>query len=40
MTEDRNVWLRRGGFWTRKGTNITTPYCRHVWEQVVIKEKG
>jgi hypothetical protein len=40
MTEDRNVWLRRGGFWTRKGTNTTTPYCRHVWEQVVIKEKG
>lgn len=39
MTQDRNVWLRRGGFWTRKGTNITTPYCRHVWEQVVIKEK-
>ena len=39
MKEDRNVWLRRGGFWTRKGTNITTPYCRHVWEQVVIKEK-
>ena len=40
MQEDRNVWLRRGGFWTRKGTNVTTPYCRHVWEQVVIKEKG
>ena len=39
MKEDRNVWLRRGGFWTRKETNITTPYCRHVWEQVVIKEK-
>lgn len=40
MAEDRNVWLRRGGFWTRKDSNITTPYCRHVWEQVVIKEKG
>ena len=39
MLEDRSVWLRRGGFWTRKGTDITTPYCRHVWEQVVIKEK-
>ena len=39
MLEDRNVWLRRGGFWTRKGTDVTTPYCRHVWEQVVIKEK-
>ena len=40
MKENRNVWLRRGGFWTRKGTSTTTPYCRHVWEQVVIKEKG
>lgn len=39
LREDRNVWLRRGGFWTRKGTNITTPYCRHVWEQIVIKKK-
>lgn len=40
MRENRNVWMRRGGFWTRKGTNVTTPYCRHVWEQVVIKERG
>ena len=39
IREDRNVWLRRGGFWTRKGTDVTTPYCRHVWEQVIIKEK-
>ena len=40
MRENRNVWMRRGGFWTRKGTDITTPYCRHVWEQVVIKERN
>lgn len=39
MSEDRNVWLRRGGFWTRKGTNVTTPYCRHAWEQVVVRKK-
>ena len=39
MSEDRNVWLRAGGFWTRKGTNTTTPYCRHTWEQIVIKAK-
>lgn len=39
MREDRNVWLRRGGFWTRKGTDITTPYCRHSWEQVIVKKK-
>lgn len=37
--EGRNVWLRAGGFWTRKGTNTTTPYCRHTWEQVVVKPK-
>lgn len=39
MSEDRNVWLRRGGFWTRKGTNVTTAYCRHAWEQVVVRKR-
>jgi len=34
------VWMRRGGFWTRQGGAVTTPYCRHVWEQVVIKERN
>lgn len=40
MRENRNVWLRRGGFWTRKGTNTTTPYCRHTWEQVIIEKRN
>jgi hypothetical protein len=40
MAEDRNVWMRRGGFWTRKGTNVTTSYCRHAWESVVIKSRA
>jgi DNA-binding MarR family transcriptional regulator len=39
MRENRNVWLRKGGFWTRKGSNITTPYCRHQWEQITVKAK-
>jgi hypothetical protein len=39
MDENRNVWMRRGGFWTRKGTNVTTAYCRHAWESVVIKSR-
>jgi hypothetical protein len=39
MREDRNVWLRRGGFWTRKGTDVTTSYCRHSWESVIVKSK-
>lgn len=37
LSEDRNVWQRRGGFWTRKGTNVTTHYCRHAWERVLIQ---
>jgi len=37
MSEGRNVWQRKGGFWTRKGGQVTTPYCRHVWEQLVVK---
>jgi hypothetical protein len=39
LSEDRNVWQRRGGFWTRKGTNTTTHYCRHAWERVLIRKK-
>lgn len=37
LSEDRNVWQRRGGFWTRKGSNVTTHYCRHAWERVLIQ---
>lgn len=37
LSEDRNVWQRRGGFWTRRGTNVTTHYCRHAWERVLIQ---
>jgi hypothetical protein len=40
LEENRNVWLRGGGFWRRAGKNgITTPHCRHEWEQVVITER-
>jgi hypothetical protein len=35
-----SVWDRRGGFWTRKGTNITTPYCRHKWKSSIVIMKG
>lgn len=36
-----SVFDRRGGFWTRKGTNDTTPYCRHKWKSnIVVKKAG
>lgn len=35
-----SVFDRRGGFWTRKGTNDTTPYCRHKWKSNIVVKKG
>lgn len=34
-----DVWRFRGGYWTQKGGDITTPYCRHIWVQNVVKLK-
>jgi len=27
----RNVWTKRGGWYTKPGTDIHLPYCRHQW---------
>jgi len=35
-----SVFDRRGGFWTHKGSGITTPYCRHRWQSNVVLKKG
>ena len=34
-----DVWAHRGGWWTRKGGDVTTFYCRHVWVQNVVRIK-
>lgn len=31
----RDVWTQRGGWYTKKGTDTATPYCRHIWQQVI-----
>ena len=37
---DRNVWNYRGGWYTNPQTQVTTPYCRHIWvQQLVIKKQ-
>lgn len=35
-----SVFDRRGGFWRHKGTDITTPHCRHNWMSQVVVKKG
>lgn len=34
-----DVWLYRGGFYHNPEDDITTPYCRHVWNQNVVQKK-
>ena len=35
---DRDVWRYRGGWYTNPDTKVSTPYCRHIWnQQLVIK---
>jgi hypothetical protein len=35
-----SVWNYRGGWYTNPQTQVTTPYCRHIWvQQLVIKRQ-
>ena len=34
-----NVWMTRGGWYTKRGTNISLPFCRHWWAQKIVKAK-
>ena len=33
QTEDRNVWLYRGGWYSDPSKPRPTPFCRHIWQQ-------
>ena len=35
-----DVWNFRGGWWTRKGGDARTPFCRHIWQANVVKTKN
>lgn len=39
MREGRDVWSTRGGWYTKKGSDTSTPYCRHIWKQVIVVKK-
>lgn len=34
-----DVWLARGGWYRRPNEEVSVPYCRHVWKQVLVREK-
>ena len=35
----RDVWATRGGYFHNTKLNQTTPYCRHIWKQNVVRRK-
>ena len=37
--EDINPWLQRGGWYTKPGTDVHVPQCRHSWVMSLIREK-
>ena len=32
-----NVFASRGGFYNNPDTGVTTPFCRHVWQQRLVR---
>lgn len=37
--EGRDVWRYRGGWYTNPDTGKSTPWCRHIWMQNLVKRK-
>jgi hypothetical protein len=37
--EGRDVWRYRGGYYSNPDTGKTTPWCRHIWMQNLVKRK-
>jgi hypothetical protein len=39
ITDVTDVWLARGGWYRKPGTDTSIPYCRHIWKQVIVRKK-
>jgi hypothetical protein len=35
-----DVFRSRGGWYTLPGTDVHTPYCRHIWQAVLVRRKS
>ena len=34
-----NVWMMRGGWYRKPGTDVSVPKCRHIWMSHIVKRK-
>ena len=40
IINNSNAWLYRGGWYRSPNSEVTVPFCRHIWQQVLVREKG
>lgn len=40
IVDNTDVWKYRGGWYTNPNTDASTPFCRHVWNQVLVRQKS
>lgn len=39
FSDSTNVWLARGGWYRAPNTEVAVPFCRHIWKQVLVRDK-
>lgn len=39
IINNSNVWLYRGGWYKDPAKDVAQPFCRHIWNQVIVRQK-
>lgn len=39
IIKNNNVWLYRGGWYKDPAKEVAQPFCRHIWSQVLVRQK-
>lgn len=39
IINNSNVWLYRGGWYKDPNKEVAVPFCRHIWNQVIVRQK-
>ena len=39
LPDINDVWKYRGGWYRSPGTDVSVPFCRHVWQQTVVRRR-
>lgn len=39
IINNSNVWLYRGGWYRDPNKEVAVPFCRHIWNQVLVRQK-